>query len=234
MLDTYDTERRSHVRAVIERSVRLGDIVMPTSTTRARLRDLFMRTALRTAWGSRCFRKTRYRPDAPVRSGAVVPSLCGRTDPLVGTAVPRPYVLRIATHRIVRLDDVLGPGWTLLGIDAWENDWATVADVGLPTDRRVDVAVDDRSPRERPERIGTADIGGRADAVFARVTGRFVLVRPDRLVAAVFDAADAERVALHLERHAPRTHSNPTAIPKTSAAAPSLAAVPPPSSGESS
>ncbi|WP_280880373.1 FAD-dependent monooxygenase [Streptomyces pseudovenezuelae] len=232
LLDTYDTERRPSLQAVVERSVRLGDVAMTTSTARARLRDLCVRTALRTSWGNRCFGEMRCRPDAPVRIGAVVPSLRGRTDPLVGTALPLPMVLHGTARRITRLDKVLGPGWSLLGAGVSEDDWATVEEAGPPADRRVDLAFDDPAPRDTSGRIGIADADGGAHAAFSRLTERFILVRPDRLVAAVFDAEDAEGVTLHLERFALQPLPNPLDTPATSTAAPVLAAVSSPPSGE--
>ncbi|MGW1216003.1 FAD-dependent monooxygenase [Streptomyces sp. NPDC002499] len=232
LLDTYDAERRPYLRAAVERSARLGGIVMTTGTARARLRDLCVRTALRTSWGRRCFGKTRYRPDAPLPTGAFVPSLRDHTDPLVGTELPRAQVLHGTARRIARLDDVLGPGWSLLGIGVSEDDWATVEEARLPADRRADVAVDGRAPRDHPGRIRIVAADGLADALFAEFSEHFILVRPDRLVAAVFDADDAERVALHLERFVFPAPSNLVETPATSTAAQTLTAASSPPSGE--
>ncbi|WOX07445.1 FAD-dependent monooxygenase [Streptomyces sp. N50] len=232
LLDTYDAERRPYLRAAVERSVPLGGIVTTTGTARARLRDLCVRTALRTSWGRRCFGNAHHHPDAPVRTGAFVPPLRDRTDPLVGAELPEAQVLHGTARRIARLDDVLGPGWSLLGAGVSEDDWATVGKAGLPADRRAHMAVDDRAPSDHPGRIGIAAADGRADALFAGFTEHFVLVRPDRLVAAVFDAADAERVALHLERFAAPALPHLVEKPATSTAAQTLAAATSPLSGE--
>lgn len=232
LLDTYDTERRPRLQAVVDRSVRLGGTAMTTGTARARLRDLCVRTALRTSWGRHCFGSARYRPEAPVRTGAFVPSLGDRTDPLVGTELPRAQVLHGTARPIARLDDVLGPGWSLLGVGVSQDDWATVEEARLPADRLADVTVGDRAPRDHPERIEIAAADGRADALFARLSGHFVLVRPDRLVAAVFDAADAEGVARHLERFVLQALPNSVETPASSTAAPTLAVISPPPPGE--
>ncbi|MFD4604624.1 bifunctional 3-(3-hydroxy-phenyl)propionate/3-hydroxycinnamic acid hydroxylase [Streptomyces sp. NPDC058464] len=202
LLDTYDTERRPHARAVIDLSVRLGDIVMTTSMARARVRDLLVRAAVRTPWGRRYLREMRYRPVARVRTGAVV-RLDGSADPLVGTPLPQPHVLYGAALRVARLDDVLGSGWSLLGVGIDDTGWAAVEGAELPPGRHVDLVLDDRTPREHPGREGIADSDGRAEALFSRLAGRFVLVRPDRLVAAVFTPEETGRVAQHLDRFAP-------------------------------
>ena len=190
LLDTYDTERRPHARAVIDLSVRLGRIVMTTSRGRARLRDLLVRTAMRVPPGRRYLTEMRYRPASRVRSGAVV-RLEGPRQSLVGTPLPQPRVLRGPGHELTRLDDVLGQGWSLLGIGVSDTDWATAGRAGFPHSAHVDVYLDDRAPRDRAGRTGIADADGRLDTALAGLTGHFVLVRPDRLVAAVFTAEQA-------------------------------------------
>jgi 3-(3-hydroxy-phenyl)propionate hydroxylase len=202
LLDTYDTERRPHARAVIDLSVRLGRIVMTTSRTHAVLRDLLVRSAMRTPPGRRYLTEMRYRPDTRVRSGAVVrPDGPGRE--LVGTLLPQPRVLRGPHCRVTRLDDVLGQSWSLLGIGVTDADWATVARAGIPDAVPVDVFLDDRAPRDRAGRVGIADADGRLEALFIGLTGCFVLVRPDRLVAAVFAPGRTGHVGAELRRFAP-------------------------------
>ncbi|MFF4659060.1 hypothetical protein [Streptomyces sp. NPDC001381] len=136
-----------------------------------------------------------------MRSGAVV-RLDGPHRSLVGAPLPQPRVLRAPGHEVSRLDDVLGRGWSLLGTGVTDADWATVTTVrpGLPDATRVDVCLDDRAPRDHVGRTGIADADGRLDAHFAGLAGRFVLVRPDRLVAAVFTPDRAGDVAARLRR----------------------------------
>ncbi|MFK4099309.1 bifunctional 3-(3-hydroxy-phenyl)propionate/3-hydroxycinnamic acid hydroxylase [Streptomyces sp. NPDC019531] len=203
LLDTYDTERRPHARAVIDLSVRLGRVVMTTSRPRALLRDLLVRTAMRTPPGRRYLTEMRYRPDTRVRTGAVVP-LDGPGRELVGTPLPQPRVLHGPHHRLTRLDDVLGQGWSLLGIGTTDADWAALPPAGLPDATAVDVFLDDRTARDRAGRTGIADADGRLDALFAGLTGSFVLVRPDRLVSAVFTPALAAYAGAELRHYAAR------------------------------
>ncbi|MET7568449.1 FAD-dependent monooxygenase [Streptomyces sp. NPDC005492] len=199
LLDTYDTERRPHARAVIDLSVRLGRIVMTTSRPRALLRDLLVRTAMRTPPGRRYLTEMRYRPDTRVRTGAVVP-LDGPGRELVGRPLPQPRVLHGPHYRLTRLDDVLGQGWSLLGVGVTDADWAALVPAGLPDATAVDVFLDDRTPRDRDGRTGIADADGRLDALFIGLTGSFVLVRPDRLVGAVFTPARAAHVGAELRQ----------------------------------
>ncbi|MFJ9377230.1 bifunctional 3-(3-hydroxy-phenyl)propionate/3-hydroxycinnamic acid hydroxylase [Streptomyces sp. NPDC101455] len=202
LLDTYDSERRPHARAVIDLSVRLGRIVMTTSRGRALVRDLLARAAMHTPWGRRYLTEMRYRPDTRIRSGAVVP-LDGQVRSPVGTPLPQPRVLHGPRLQVTWLDDVLSRGWSLLGEGLTDADWAAAARAGLPAGTRVDVVLDDRFPRDHPGRTSIADADGRLDAAFSRLTARFVLVRPDRLIAAVFEPDQIERVANSLHRFAP-------------------------------
>ncbi|MDG5809413.1 bifunctional 3-(3-hydroxy-phenyl)propionate/3-hydroxycinnamic acid hydroxylase [Streptomyces ossamyceticus] len=203
LLDTYDTERRPQARAVIDLSVRLGRIVMTTSRPRALLRDVLVRAAMRTPPGRRYLTEMRYRPSTRVREGAVVPT-DGPGHELVGTMLPQPRVLRGQHHRLMRLDNILGQGWSLLGIGVNDTDWAAALRADLPNAAPVDVFLDDRTPRDRADRAGIADADGRLDTLFAGLTRHFVLVRPDRLVAAVFAPDRAEYVGAQLRRFTAR------------------------------
>jgi 3-(3-hydroxy-phenyl)propionate hydroxylase len=202
LLDTYEAERRPHARAVIDLSVRLGRIVMTTDRRRAWLRDLTVTAAMRTRRGRRYLTEMRYRPATRVSSAAVV-RLDGTAHPLVGTPLPQPRVLHGPDHRVTRLDDVLGSGWSLLGADVPDDGWALAGRAGLPALTWVDVALGDRAPRLRDGRSGIADADGRLEELCAGLSGQFLLVRPDRLVAAVFAPAQAEQVGAALRGSPP-------------------------------
>lgn len=198
LLDTYEPERRPHARAMVDLSERLGRVVMTTSRGRALLRDALVRVLLKTARGRRYLTEMRFRPRAVHRTGLVVRT--GRGDErLVGRLFPQPLVLVPPTLCPRRVDEVLGEGMALLGVDvpaaAWER---------LPPSwpfRRIDVVLGDRLPRPREGRRAIADADGRLEAALAGARGRFVLVRPDRYVAAVFAADDHPRVERALARY---------------------------------
>ncbi|WP_427918788.1 bifunctional 3-(3-hydroxy-phenyl)propionate/3-hydroxycinnamic acid hydroxylase [Streptomyces sp. cg40] len=185
LLDTYDTERRPHAQAMIELSVRLGRVVMTTDRGRALRRDLWVRAAMLSRHGRRYLTEMRYRPDTRVRAGAVALT-DGPGRSLTGTLLHQPVVLHGPAYTTTRLDDVLGSGWSLLGIGLSDDDWQAVAVSGLPEARRVDVVLGDRAPRRRNGRAAVADADGTVEAYLAPLRGRLLLVRPDRLIAAVF------------------------------------------------
>lgn len=215
LLDTYDTERRPHAQATIRLSVQLGQIVMTTSRRRAWMRDILVGATARSRPGRRYFSEMRYRPPAHLQAGAVARLGQGDDEHLVGRSLPQPRVLSGRGYRLTRLDDVLAAGWAILGISVADADWAALAGVGLPEDIRLDVMLEDRAPRERQGRPAIADADGQLEALFGALAGRFVLVRPDRVVAAVFAAPRAPGVAAVLRPY--------LAVPATPAAAPAAA-----------
>ncbi|MFF4120494.1 bifunctional 3-(3-hydroxy-phenyl)propionate/3-hydroxycinnamic acid hydroxylase [Streptomyces sp. NPDC001714] len=213
LLDTYDTERRPHAQAMIDLSVRLGRVVMTTDSGRARVRDMCVRAALRSRRGRRYLTEMRYRPDTRVTTGAVVPT-DGPGQALTGTLLRQPFVLHGSGCTTTRLDDLLGPGWSLLGIGLSDDDWTAVTAAGLPDARYVDVVLGDRAPRERGRWAAVADRDGALDAYLASLPGHLLLVRPDRLIAAVFTPGQADHVARALARllPPPLVPQPPTAI----------------------
>jgi len=197
LLDTYESERRPHATETVAFSERLGRIVMGTSKTRALLRDLAIHALLVTGPGRRYLTEMRFRPTARHQAGLVL----GDHD-LTGTALPQPRVLLAPCLRPRPLDDVLGDGFALLGVDVNADDWAaaqTTLTTRLPI-QPIDVALGDRLPTTLADRPAIADTDGRLESALGTASGRFVLLKPDRYIAAVFPASQAERIAQFL-RH---------------------------------
>jgi 3-(3-hydroxy-phenyl)propionate hydroxylase len=186
LLDTYESERQPHARATMELSVRLGDIVMTTSQRRASLRDAVVRTVLLTSRGRSFLREMRYRPRMAVTRGLVIDLGPGPAQGLLGRALPQPQVLAGSSHQLTRLDHVLGPDFAVLGVDVGAGDWVRWnQSAGLAErTRQVDVMLDDRAAHETDGRQSIADADGALQRSFSAARGHFVLVRPDRIVAA--------------------------------------------------
>lgn len=224
LLDTYETERRPHAEATIRLSVQLGQIVMTTSRRRAWVRDVLVGATARSRAGRRYLSEMRYRPSAHLQAGAVARLGQGDDEYLVGRALPQPRVLSGRGYRLTRLDDVLAAGWVILGIGVTDADWETLDGARLPGGTRLDVMLADRAPQERQGRLAIADADGQLEALFGALPGRFVLVRPDRVVAAVFTASRTAEVAAALRHH--------LAVPAAPAAAPAAAGPAPDGEGD--
>jgi 3-(3-hydroxy-phenyl)propionate hydroxylase len=196
-LDTYESERRPQAEATVRLSEQLGQIVFTTSRFRAKLRDRVLHSALRTAPGRRYFEEMRYRPSSRVRSGMISGDL-----PRVGTLIEQPLVFDIGHHRPALLDEVLGTGWSLLGVDVEDDAWARceLAPLTRLAPQLVDVGVDERAPLIAPDRRAISDMDGRLEELAMSVRGRFLLIRPDRVICADFSPVEAAAVASDIAR----------------------------------
>ena len=199
LLDSYERERRPHAAATIAISVRLGRYLMTTSPARARLRDLAARTALLLPTVRRYVTEMRYKPAAHYDAGFVLPAR-GRPYALVGRMLPQPRVFG-SDVRPGPLDDLLGRGFALVGVDVEPRDWDRLDQpywkVLDPT--RVDLCLDERL-RQTPRNahVAGSDADGRLLELFAHAAGHFLLVRPDRYVAAAFAPRGADLAARRL------------------------------------
>jgi 3-(3-hydroxy-phenyl)propionate hydroxylase len=208
LLDTYEIERRPHAQATIDLSVRLGEVVMTSSRARARVRDLAVRTALRVPRTRQYLTEMRYRPKARFTDGFLATAPESAAEAVVGAAVPQTQVLDGSTNTVHRLDDLLGTGGALIGVTVddpgWEQVDKALAELGelggtginALFGTRIALTLDDRSPRPTKDRTSIADVDGALGAHLSPVRGHFLLLRPDRVVAAAFrpvGTADAAR-----------------------------------------
>ncbi|PXX71532.1 3-(3-hydroxy-phenyl)propionate hydroxylase [Nocardia tenerifensis] len=190
ILATYQAERIPHAQATVRMSERLGRVVMTTSPRLAERRDAYVARVLDTGDGRAYLEQMRYRPPQRYDEGLIAPT--DRPE-LVGVPIGQPLVFDTDSHTIRRFDDVLGPGWAVLGIGVEHGDWTAVdAVVRTLTAAAVQVAVADRMPRTR--RRVVIDVDGHLLDEFAVYTGRFVLLRPDRFVAAAWSPSDSADV----------------------------------------
>jgi 3-(3-hydroxy-phenyl)propionate hydroxylase len=212
LLDTYDAERRDHVRAMIQVSVAMGRILSPTNKTVGRLRDVAAAGLNMAPPAKRWIAEMRYKPKPRFHTGALVDASgpAASRSP-VGQMFPQPRV-DTRDRQDVLLDEVLGPWFAVL---VWGNDPRVVMDKeALAALRQLGARlVSVRPPTQlhwEPPANGGLIEGGRVTeggdvTVLGDRTGRLkawfdehlvgvAFVRPDRYVAAACVAQDASRV----------------------------------------
>lgn len=114
ILDTYETERKPHAKAMIDLSVFNKSLVSVKQASRAKARDLALTTALHTPALGGWVKRAGMKPRPRFRKGEYL-GLPRGVRGVEGTLPPQPTVRRY-DGRPVRLDDVLGTGWAVIGI----------------------------------------------------------------------------------------------------------------------
>ena len=181
---------------------------MTTNPRIARFRDAAIRRALLTHEGRTFFEEMRFRPSGRISTGLVYePS----SNPLVGSMIGQPVVFDLHNHRRVLLDELLGDGWSLVGVGLGASDeaWASAREVFAqlaPT--YVDVPLDDTVNDLSAATHIAIDLTTELYTEFEAARGSFVLIRPDRVVAAVVTPDQFSRVveALHVSAVPAGTH----------------------------
>lgn len=183
LLDSYQQERKPHADAVIRSSERLGRVVMTRNVGRAAVRDTALRRALATPSGRAYLEEMRYRPRAVFHEGLV---LGEGNHPLVGTQIGQPLVFWFEEHTPLLLDRVTGDDWSLIGVGLSRAAWSGAVDALSVVPRTlVSVPLDDTVEVLDNQVRTVIDLDTRLYEEFAATRGKFVLLRPDRFVAAV-------------------------------------------------
>ncbi|EOD66306.1 bifunctional 3-(3-hydroxy-phenyl)propionate/3-hydroxycinnamic acid hydroxylase [Amycolatopsis vancoresmycina] len=160
VLDTYETERRPHVRAVTRRAARVGRVITERRPAVAKARDLLGRRIGRVPLVHRLLVESSWVPEARYRHG-----FFGPRHRAAGRKVPQPWVLDPDGRRR-RLDDVTAGRWVVLG--ASDPQW-TVSFAVLPAGSAA--------------RAGClVDVDGVLTAWLARHRTDTVALRPDGFV----------------------------------------------------
>jgi 3-(3-hydroxy-phenyl)propionate hydroxylase len=193
LLATYEQERREHARAMIDLSTTLGRILSPTRRSAARGRDLLFRAVTVAPAVKSWILEMRFKPQPVHRSGFFVPArLPHASPPTVGRMFIQPDVE--VGGRTVKLDDVLGMGFALLGFECDPAEHLDEAGTRAleQLDAQVVRVVESRAGDVHHQRAavwpGTAvveDVVNELRPWFLQRGARVVLLRPDRYVAAV-------------------------------------------------
>ncbi|MGW4355160.1 bifunctional 3-(3-hydroxy-phenyl)propionate/3-hydroxycinnamic acid hydroxylase MhpA [Nocardia sp. NPDC004582] len=114
ILDTYETERRPHAKAMIDLSVLNKHLVSLGNPLLAALRDLGLTAAVRVPGAGGWIRAAKMKPAPRFRRGAYLGLPRRGWRGIEGTLAPQPMV-RTHDGRVIRFDETLGLGFSLIG-----------------------------------------------------------------------------------------------------------------------
>ncbi|BDU00953.1 bifunctional 3-(3-hydroxy-phenyl)propionate/3-hydroxycinnamic acid hydroxylase [Nocardia sputorum] len=192
ILDSYESERRPHAKAMIDLSVLNKKLVSIDNKMIAAGRDVGLTTALRVPGLGGWIRGAKMKPRPRFRRGAYLGLPRRRLRGVEGTLAPQPDV-RDYDGRHRRLDDVLGVGFAVLGYGTdprrvlGPEDSAVLSCLGAAF---VTVYPIGGRPQGKPgdgrdDVIDVEDHTGTLTRWFAKAglrTGGVVVLRPDRFV----------------------------------------------------
>jgi 3-(3-hydroxy-phenyl)propionate hydroxylase len=189
LLDTCTQERHAHAGAMIELSVMVGKIFVPAGPLARLARNLLGPLLSRIGPVRRYIAEMRFKPMPFFADGAVVHPGAPDAAGAVGKVFVQPRVAD-AAGRVSTLDDALGLRFALIGWSARFDAW-----LGAESRRQLE-ALDARRvvmrpacqslEREPPEDgLELADVDGIFRRWFDAAPGSVVVLRPDRIVAAV-------------------------------------------------
>ncbi|UFS59805.1 FAD-dependent monooxygenase [Subtercola endophyticus] len=194
ILDSYTDERRPQAGAVVASSARLGRVVMSTSRRVAELRDRRVRAALVTDEGRDFFENMRYRPANRFERGLLIPGQG------VGSPLAQPWVFDMQAAKVHPLDIACGPDWTLIGVDVQAEEWPHVETVrAVSRAHAVHAVLGEELPRRLAGIDLIADLDGSLRRELLPNAGKFMLIRPDRVIAAIFGVNDIAGVHLVID-----------------------------------
>lgn len=189
LLDSYTQERHSHAAAMIDLSVLVGKIFVPANGFLRGARNLLAPLISKIPPLRRYITEMRFKPMPFFQKGAIVRGVNGPTAAIVGRMFVQPWVMD-STGQTQRLDDAIGLRFAVISWSASVDAWIS------PTGRRVLDALEAQSIvirppcqdllRDVPARGQVlADRDGDLRRWFDTAPGSVLMLRPDRVVAAV-------------------------------------------------
>lgn len=192
LLDSYEAERRDHVRRMIDLSRRIGRIIMTTSRVGAWARDRLLHGVAGHKRARDYVFNMRFKP--PPRYGAGFFAGRGTEDQAVGRMFIQPRVAAGGAERL--WDDAVGSGFVIAGN---ELDPASMlgaeAEPWRAAGARFVAVRGGGELRLNTDTLAVGDVTGRLGAWFAANRAAIAFVRPDRYVAAAAEADGAMAAA---------------------------------------
>jgi 3-(3-hydroxy-phenyl)propionate hydroxylase len=209
LIDSYDLERREHAIELIGLADNMGTVLGITDPLAAGVRDWIFQAVDGVPALREHIVQFKFKPMAHYRRGIVAPDDGpAHPDDPVGRMFVQPLVER-ADGQAVKLDEVLGPGFAVLGFRV--DPAASMGPAALAFWQRLGarfVRVERaRSGISRDQRVpGSAttqcveDVHREIENWFAKSGGSIAMIRPDRFLAALTTPGRVDDASARLQR----------------------------------
>lgn len=205
ILKSYDSERREHAETMVNFATWIGSFYQPYSRLTEWFRDLFFRSIQSLPQVRDYVLQLKFKPMSRYKEGIVVPlgKDAGKADP-VGRMFMQPWVEKAG--KPCKLDDAIGPRFAVLALNF--DPASVLSDKNRAFLQRLGAGLFDVVPsREPAHRIqvapGTEVLDDRQgkfrDWRMKHPSWEFIVLRPDRYVAAVGTRAQAGALIDQLE-----------------------------------
>ena len=134
VLDSYEAERKPHVRLATKKAVFAGRIITERRALIAKARNLVFGTINRIKPLQDALSESQWAPPTSYHTGCLVAGSTRRSAGPVGQLIPQPHVVQPDGSRAL-LDDATGHGWSVLCVgpvsqaDSWRESGAAIFQV---------------------------------------------------------------------------------------------------------
>ena len=190
IIETYDEERKGPVTDMVDYAVALGEIVMPLEELDHAAKEIIAANLADRAPSSSASLKLRPKPEAYYQAGWRISKDAPSAQGLTGRPFPQISVEASDGQRFL-LDDVLGPGFSLIAIDQPAVDrliQLPCSGTDLPSLKKV--ALFFHLPLMAQDHVQSILASGN-DFGLRGHPGSIFLIRPDRFIAAHWPPGNA-------------------------------------------
>lgn len=176
LLSSYEVERRSHTQKMADISIKMGGVFLPRQMWKGHLRDGFFTLIQKVPAIREFLSMMKFKPMPIHPQGFIIGDTRRGKNAPEGTYLPQPTI-RDQKQNEVRLDDVLGRGFAVIGLDIDPRSLLKNPELWSQLDTTfVTLVTEPHHVDEWQDHTGTLT------AWFKKHQAQIAIVRPDRFV----------------------------------------------------